>query len=162
MMTVENMMEGPGGVLYPSRDTPEEAAFLQQWRAQKEAAQQHEERLLKVCQELIELWQAGLKDEIAVEAAIARDPQIDKDWHAFRDFCKQHGAESLPAEVGMVLSFLGQSKPKDVARLHRNIGSVHNSYFNNPCSDLLTLALVRQARATSKSSKPQQKNGKAH
>jgi hypothetical protein len=150
------------GLLGPPLSAAEEERLLKQYRERELAAQRHEERLLKTCQELIELWQPGLESEIAREAEVTRDPQIDKDWHAFRDFCKQYGAESLPAEVGMVLAFLGQSKPKDVPRLHRSIASVHRSFYNDPTDDLLVRALVRQARATSKSSKPQQKNGKAH
>jgi hypothetical protein len=154
-----NLMEGLGGPLSPLRDTAEEKRLLEQYREKQEAEARREERLLKTCQELIELWQPGLESEIAREAEVTRDSQVDKDWRAFRDFCKQYGAESLPAEVGIILAFLGQSKAKDVPRLHRNIGSVHRSYFNDPTDDLLVRALVRQARA-SKTSKSPSTNGK--
>jgi hypothetical protein len=159
-----NLMEGIGGPLCPLRDTEEERRLLQQFREREEAARRQEERLQKTCEELIQIWQPGLESEIAREAEVTRDPQVDKDWHAFRDFCKQYGAESLPAEVGMVLAFLGQARPKDVRRLHRSISSVHRSFFNDPTDDLLVRALVRQARATSKSpsKSPQTTNGKAH
>jgi hypothetical protein len=150
-----------GGLLGPPLSAAEEAALLQKYREREEAAQRHEEKLQKTCEELIQLWQPGLEREIAREAEVTRDPQIDADWKSFRDYCKSFGVESLPAPIGIILAFLGQSKAKDVPRLHRNIGSVHRSYFNDPTDDLLVRALVRQARA-SKTSKSPSTNGKGH
>jgi hypothetical protein len=159
MMTVENMMEGPGGFLYPGRDTAEEAALLAQYREQEEAAQRLAERLQEACEQIGQIWTRGLEHEIAREAAILQDPRVDKDWQKFKGYCAEWGFQTLPAPPEAIVAFLGQSKPKDVSRLYRSIRAIHDAYYSHPCDDVLVRAIVRQARAGS--TKPQT-NGKGH
>jgi hypothetical protein len=89
-----------GGLLGPPLSAAEEARLSQQYRERKEAEARHEERLLKTCEELIQLWQPGLADEIAAEAAIVRDPQIDKDWNAFRISVSNTELKAFPLQWG--------------------------------------------------------------
>jgi hypothetical protein len=157
---VENMMEGPGGFLYPGRETAEEARLLEQARERAEAEQHLAKRLQKTCEQIGQIWMPGLEHEIGREAAIMQDPQIDKDWRGFKDYCAQWGFQTLPAPAEAIVAFLGQSKPKDVSRLHRSISAVHRAYFNDPTDDILVRAIVRQARAGS--TKKPRTNGKGH
>src|SRR6266436_6633972 len=131
-------------------------------KEQREAAQRAAERIEKTRVEIFQLWSAGLENEMRQEAAILQNPQIDKDFASFKDFCKRWSFDSLPAPPEAITAFLGQSKRQDVARLYRAIRSVHNAYYQHPCDEVLVRAVVREARQSRTSKKPTPQNGKGH
>src|SRR5258708_15831139 len=128
-----NLFEGPGGALSPARDRAEEARQRQEAHEREEAAQRAAERLQKTCEQIGQIWTPGLEHELAREATISQNPQIDKDWQSFRDYCAKWGFASLPAPAEAIVAFLGQSKPRDVPRLHRSLTAAHHPQLHTTC-----------------------------
>jgi hypothetical protein len=161
-MTNEKILDRENGLLsgLPVKwDPAEDDRRRQAEREQEAAAQRAAERIQQTRNQIGALWAPGLENELTREAAISQNPQIDKDWQSFKDYCAKWGFQSLPAPAEAVVAFLGQSKPKIVSRLYRSIKTVHSAYYDDPTDDILVRALVRHSR-TEKKTTPQ--NNKGH
>jgi hypothetical protein len=87
----DNLLDGP----VPSKE-------------QREAERRAADRIEKTRLEISQLWSAGLEAEMRQEAAILQNPQIDKDFASFKDFCRRWSFDSLPAPTKRLLHSLAR------------------------------------------------------
>jgi hypothetical protein len=104
-----------------------------------------------LCEMIDELMHRNFQKELAEEKTRSkRSPQSEKDWESFRRYCKEVQLPSLPAPPQVICAYLIKHSDGSLAvvrRLFNSITAAHRRFYNDPCDDVYTKALIRGLKA---------------